>query len=125
MAEVEFVERLVLRVQGVDLDDVINSVSEKASTPSKYVNTMNKRRRPKGVKQGNSTFSLDIDAERIVDPRVPDWHALMVNRTTCKVITAPNIGPAVTYTGRVVDVQDTTSDGDSSRKISFMAWDRL
>lgn len=124
MAEVEFVERLVLRVNGVDLDDCINSVAEKAATPSKYVNTMNKRRRPKGLKQGNSTFGLDIDAERIVDSRVPDWHELMTSRQTIKVVTAPNIGPAVTYTGRVTDVSDGTSDGDSSRKITVMCWDR-
>jgi hypothetical protein len=124
VAEVEFVERLVLRVNGVDLDDVINSVSEKASTPSKYVNTMNKARRPKGLKQGNSTFGLDIDAERIVDDRVPDWHELMLKRRTCKIVSQPNVGKAVTYTGRVTDVVDGTSDGDSSRKITFMAWDR-
>ncbi len=124
MADVEFVERLILRVRGVDLDDCILSVAEKADTPSKYVNTMNKKRRPKGVKQGNSTFGLEIDAERIADARIPDWHGLLTSRETIKVVSAPNVGPAVTYTGKVVSVNDSTSDGDSSRKVSVMCWDR-
>jgi hypothetical protein len=122
--EVVFVERLVLRVNGVDLDDCINSVTEEGATPSKYVNTMNKARRPKGVKQGNSTFDLAVNAERIVDATIPDWYGLMVNRTTVQIVTAPNIGPAVTYTGRITKVTDRTSDGDSSRDITVMCWQR-
>lgn len=124
MAEVEFVERLILRVDGVDLDDCINSVDESADTPSKYVNTMSKSRRPKGLKQGNSTFGLDVNAERIVDARIPDWHELLTSRKTIKIVSAPNIGKAITYTGRVTSVKDSTSDGDSSRKITVMCWDR-
>ncbi len=122
MAEVQFVERSVVQVNGVDLDDLINSVAEKSTRPTKAVNTMNKGRVAKGFKQGNNQYSLDIDAERIVDSRVPDWHTLKDNGTIIKITIRPNVGPAVTYGGcKIVDVADSTSDGDSSRKISIMA----
>lgn len=124
MAEAESVERLILRYNGVDLDDCIVAVNESTDTPTKFINTMNKRRRPRGVKQGNSVFGLDIDAERINDARIPDWHELAAKRKTIKVVTIPNVGKAVTYTGRVTSVKDGTSDGDSSRKITMMCWDR-
>lgn len=118
----EYVERVVLRVNGVDLDDVINSVSEKSTRPTRAVNTMNRRRTVRGFKQGNNQYSLDIDAERIVDQRVPDWHALKDSGTRISVIVENNLGIAVTYGGVVItDVTDTTSDGESSRRISAMA----
>lgn len=122
MADVTFIERSVVQVNGVDLDDLILSVSEKSTRPTKAVNTMNKERVAKGFKQGNNQFSLDIDAERIVDARVPDWHTLKQNGTIIKITIRYNIGPSVTYGGcKIVDVTDNTSDGDSSRKISIMA----
>ncbi len=117
----DYVERVVLRVNGVDLDDVINSVSEKSSRPTKAVNTMNKGRTVRGFKQGNNVYSMDIDAERIVDSRVPDWHALKDAGTRIAVSIVPNIGAAVTYGGGVItEVHDNTSDGESGRKISVM-----
>jgi hypothetical protein len=117
----EYVERLVLRVNGVDLDDVINSVSERSTRPTKPVNTMNKERVARGFKQGNNMYSMEIDAERIVDARVPDWHALKDAGTLITVVSQPNIGPMVTYSGgKITDVSDATSDGDSSRKISVV-----
>lgn len=117
----EYVERVVLRVNGVDLDDVINSVQEKSSRPTKPVNTMNKRRTVRGFKQGNNMYSLEIDAERINDPRVPDWHALKDAGARISIIVEPNVGRAVTYSGvAITDVTDGTSDGDSTRKISAL-----
>jgi hypothetical protein len=122
MADVTFIERSVVQVNGVDLDDLIISVSEKSTRPTKAVNTMNKERVAKGFKQGNNQYSLDIDAERIVDARVPDWHQLKDDGTVIKIIVRYNIGPSVTYGGcKITDVTDTTSDGDSTRKISIMA----
>jgi hypothetical protein len=122
MADVTFIERSVVQVNGVDLDDLIISVSEKSTRPTKAVNTMNKERVAKGFKQGNNQYSLDIDAERIVDSRVPDWHQLKDDGTVIKIIVRYNIGPSVTYGGcKITDVTDTTSDGDSTRKISIMA----
>jgi hypothetical protein len=83
---------------------------------------MNKERVAKGFKQGNNQYSLEIDAERIVDSRVPDWHALKDDGTVIKIIVRYNVGPSVTYGGcKITDVTDTTSDGDSTRKISIMA----
>lgn len=115
----DFVERLILRVNGVDLDDVIIAVSESSDRPTKPVNTMNKQRVARGFKQGNNMYALEIDAERIVDSRVPDWHALKDAGTKISVVTQPNIGPMVTYgEGKITSVKDATSDGDSSRKIS-------
>jgi hypothetical protein len=115
----EYVERVVLRVNGVDLDDVINSVSEESTRPTKAVNTMNKARTVRGFKQGNNMYSLELDAERIVDPRVPDWHALKDAGTRIGIIVQPNIGDPVSYGGGVITkVHDATSDGESSRKIS-------
>lgn len=117
----DYVERVVLRVNGVDLDDVINSVAEKSSRPTKPVNTMNKARTARGFKQGNNMYSMEIDAERIVDARVPDWHALKDAGSTIAVVVQPNIGPMVTYGGgKITDVSDGTSDGDSTRKISVV-----
>lgn len=122
MAEVQFIERSVVQVNGVDLDDLIISVSEKSTRPTKPVNTMNKARVAKGFKQGNNQFALDIDAERIVDSRVPDWHALKQNGTPIKITIRYNVGPSVTYDGcKITDVSDSTSDGDSTRKISIVA----
>ncbi len=118
----DYIERAVLRVNGVDLDDVINSVQEKSSRTTKPVNTMNRSRTVRGHKQGNNMYSLEIDAERIVDSRVPDWHALKDSGTRFNVIVEPNVGPAVTYGGVLItDVSDGTSDGDSTRKISAVA----
>lgn len=122
MADVLFIERSVVQVDGVDLDDLILSVSEKSTRPTKPVNTMNKQRVAKGFKQGNNQYSLDIDAERIVDARVPDWHALKDAGTPIKITIRYNIGPSVTYGGvKITDVTDTTSDGESTRKIAAVA----
>lgn len=122
MAEVQFVERSVVQVNGVDLDDLILSIAEKSDRPTKAVNTMNKARVAKGFKQGNNQYSLDIDAERIVDSRVPDWHVLKDAGTIVKITIRPNVGKPVTYGGcKIVSVSDNTSDGDSSRKLSVMA----
>lgn len=122
MADVAFIERSVVQVDGVDLDDLILSVSEKSSRPTKPVNTMNKARVAKGFKQGNNQYNLDFDAERIVDARVPDWHAIKDAGTIIKIIVRYNVGPSVTYGGvKITDVTDTTSDGDSTRKISAVA----
>lgn len=117
----DYVERVVLRVNGVDLDDVILSVSESSDRPTKPVNTMNKARVARGFKQGNNMYGMEIDAERIVDSRVPDWHALKDAGTKIAIIIQPNIGPMVTYgEGKITKVADATSDGDSSRKISVV-----
>ncbi len=122
MADAQFVERSVVQVNGVDLDDLINSITEKSTRPTKAVNTMNKARVAKGFKQGNNQYTLDLDAERIVDARVPDWHQLKDDGTIIKITIRPSVGKPVTYSGcKIVDVADATSDGDSSRKISVMA----
>lgn len=122
MADVTFIERSVVQVNGVDLDDLILSVAEKSTRPTKPVNTMNKERVSKGFKQGNNQYSLDLDAERIVDARVPDWHALKDAGAVLKITIRYNVGPSVTYGGcKIQSVDDTTSDGDSTRKISIMA----
>lgn len=122
MADPLFVERSVVQVNGVDLDDLINSVSESSTRSTKPVMTMNKARVAKGFKQGNNLYTLDIDAERIVDSRVPDWHALKDAGTIIKIVVRPNVGRAVTYSGcKVVEVSDSSSDGDSSQKLKIMA----
>lgn len=120
--DVQFVERAILQVNGIDLDDVILDVSEKSSRPTKPVNTMNKGRVAKGFKQGNNQYGLDITAERIVDARIPDWHALKDAGTIMKIVLRYNVGPSVTFGGvKISDVVDNTSDGDSSRKITAVA----
>jgi hypothetical protein len=122
MPEVQFIERSVVQVNGVDLDDLILSVGEKSTRPTKPVNTMNKGRVAKGFKQGNNQYSLDIVAERIVDARIPDWHALKDAGAVIKIQVRYNVGPSVTYDGcKITDVSDDTSDGDSNRKISVVA----
>lgn len=120
--DVAFIERSVVQVNGVDLDDLILSVSEKSSRPTKPVSTMNKARVVKGFKQGNNLFSLDIKAERIVDARVPDWHALKQAGAIIKITIRYNVGPSVSYGGcKITDVDDSTSDGDSARDIKIVA----
>lgn len=118
----EYVERVVLRVNGVDLDDVILEVDEDSNRPTKPVNTMNKARTVRGFKQGNNMYSLTIKAERIVDSRIPDWHALKDAGTKIGVIVEPNVGNAVSYGGVLItSVKDTTTDGDSTRTITAVA----
>lgn len=122
MADPLFVERSVVQVNGVDLDDLINSVSETSTRATKPVMTMNKARVAKGFKQGNNLYTLDIDAEQIVDSRVPDWHALKDAGTIIKITVRPNVGRAVSYGGcKVVEVTNSSSDGDSSQKLKIMA----
>jgi len=122
MADPQFVERSVVQVNGVDLDDLINSISETSTRATKPVMTMNKSRVAKGFKQGNNLYTLDLDAERIVDARVPDWHALKDAGTIIKITIRPNVGRPVTYSGcKIVEVSDSTSDGDSTRKLKVMA----
>ena len=122
MSEVQFVERSIVQVAGVDLDDLILSVSEKSSKALKEVNTMNKGDVVKGFKKGNSKYMLDIDAERIVDDRVPDWHGLMQRGDRFKITIRYNVGKPVSYGGCMVEsIGDATSEGDSSRKIAIRA----
>lgn len=122
----EYVSRVTLRVLGVDLDDVVVSISIKSSTPLKPVNTMNKKRRARGVKRANSNFGLDLDCERINDPTVPDWHVLRENKTPFALIETPDNGEKAVefYPCYVTDCTDGASDGDSSRKVSVLALDR-
>lgn len=121
----DYVNRITLRVGGVDLDDVIVSLSEKDSVPTKPVNTMNKRKTARGFKQANSNYSLDADCEQIFDPTVPNWHVLKDKRIRFTIVKTPDVGVPVTYGSCVVtDVQDSTSDGDSSQKVSIMALTR-
>ncbi len=122
MAEVQFVERSIVQIKGVDLDDLVLSVSEKASKALKEVNTMNKADVVKGFKKGNSKYMLDLDVERIVDSRIPDWHVLMQTGERFKITIRYNVGKPVTYDGCMIEsVADATSEGDSSRKISVRA----
>lgn len=120
--EVLFVERAVVQVRGVDLDDLIISVSETSTKALKEVNTMNKGDIVKGFKKGNTKYGLSIDAERIVDDRVPDWFELLRTGERFKIAIRYNVGKAVTYGGCMVEsIGDATSEGDSSRKISIKA----
>jgi len=122
VADVQFVERSVVQVKGVDLDDLILSVSETSSKALKEVNTMNKGDVVKGFKKGNSKYMLNIDAERIVDSRVPDWHDLMQRGEIFKITIRYNVGKPVTYGGCMIEsVSDSTSEGDSSRRIAIKA----
>jgi hypothetical protein len=117
----EYVERLTLRIKGIDLDDIIVSLSEKASRAAKPVNTMNKERVAKGVKRPNRGYSLDLDCEQD-DPPTVDWYALLDSGEKFKVIKTPSVGKPVTWSDCVVtDVSDSTSDGDSGRKVSVWA----
>lgn len=121
----DYRQRITMTVFGVDLDDTILSLVEKDSTPTKLVKTMNKRKEARGYKQGNSEYSLDVDAEPIVDPTIPDWHALKKNRTRFTIARTDDLGVKVIYGQCVVtDVTDSTSDGDSSLKLSILALTR-
>lgn len=122
MAETQYIERAVLQVNGVDLDDIINSIDEDGDRPTKAVHTMNKRRVARGFKQSNNQYKLEIDAERIVDSRIPDWHGMKDAGTRFKISIRYNIGKPVTYEGCVVtSVKEKTADGDSTQRISVMA----
>lgn len=118
----DYVQRLTLRAFGVDLDDVIVSCSETDAVTTKVVNTMTKAKTGRGFKQGNSNYGLELDAEQINDPIVPNWHTLKDKRTRFVIVKTPDVGPVVTYEACVVtDVKDSTSDGDSSRKVTVIA----
>ena len=120
--DVQFVERSVVQVNGVDLDDLILGVTETGERVTNPVNTMNKQRVAKGFKQKNNMYELEVDAERIVDARVPDWHALKDAGTIIGIKLRYNIGRPVTYGGcKISKVLDTTTDGESTRKISIKA----
>lgn len=121
-----YVSRVTLRVLGKDLDDVVVSMSAKSSSPTKPVNTMNKKRRARGIKTANSNFSVDLDCERINDATVPDWHVLRSNNTPFTLVETPDNGDKPVEYGPcyITDVADSASDGDSSRKVTVLVLDR-
>lgn len=118
----QYIERCTLRVLGVDLDDVINSIEESSDRPTKVVNTMNKGRVGRGFKQGNNGYVLSLNAEQIFDPIVPDWHDMKDTGKVFSLVKVPSVGPSITYSGcKITSVKDSTSDGDSTRSISVTA----
>lgn len=124
MADTEalFIESSTLQVNGVDLDDMINEVSEQNAANLKDVNTMNKAGEVRGFKQGNIRRSISVKAERLVDPRVPDWHGLMEKKKYFKMIIRYNVGRAVTYSScRVDSIAETSTEGDSSVTLTIRA----
>lgn len=118
----DYVQRITLRAFGKDLDDVIVSCAETDDVPTKPVSTMNKAKEVKGFKQANNQYGLELDAEQINDPTVPDWHDLKDSRVRFTIVKVPDVGLPITYSGCVVaSVKDNTSDGDSGVKVSIMA----
>lgn len=118
----EYREYVTLRVAGVDLDDVVSSVSESSSRKTTPVHTMNRRRTVRGFRQGNNTYGLTIEAENIVDDRVPDWHALKDAGVRVAIVRTPNVGKVVTYGGVLItNIEENSSDGEASLRITAMA----
>ncbi len=122
MADPQFIERAVLQVGGIDLDDIIIDVAEQAEFTLKESNTMNKGDVVKGFKQGNSKYTLNVKAERIIDARVPNWHELGRTKKYFKIQLRYSAGPGRTYERcRVQSVKDSTSEGDSQQDIVVRA----
>ena len=120
-----YVDSIILRVVGVDLDDVIVKVDEEISRSVKAVNTLNRKRRARGFKRANVIIKLTLEVEQIDDERAPNWHQMLVDGTEFDVIKKPNAGKTVYYTGCTVEsISDSNQDGDSSRKISLAVLDR-
>lgn len=119
----DYVDRIILRVGGVDLDDVIVEFTESRKRKTSAVNTMSKTRTAKGFKRGNLMYSGTMKVEEIDDPRVPDWDALQESGAQIEVIKIPSVGKTITFGGFVVgeDISDTYTDGDSNRTISWQA----
>lgn len=122
----EYVDQIILRVDGVDLDDVIVEFTESRKKSTKPVNTMNKKRIAKGYKRGNRHFSGTMKVEEIDDPRIPDWDELQRTGKKIQVVKKPNVGKPVTFIDFVVgdDLSDNYSDGDSGRTLSWNSLDR-
>jgi hypothetical protein len=122
----EYVDQIILRYNGIDLDDVIVEFSESRKKGAKPVSTMNKRRVAKGYKRSNRMFNGTMKVEEIDDPRVPDWDELQRLGTKIQIIKIPSVGKKVTFIDFIVgeDITDSYSDGDSSRTVSWMALDR-
>jgi hypothetical protein len=121
----EYVDSLILRVDNVDLDDVIVELNDTTDVSSTPVNTMNRRRVARGYKQKNTNFTLELKVEQIDDPRVPDWHVLAASRKRFTIVKTPNVGSVITYMKCIATkVADTTSAGDSSRSVSVLALER-
>jgi hypothetical protein len=119
----EYVDRIILRVGSVDLDDVILEFTESRKKSAKPVNTMNKERVAKGYKRGNRMFSGTMKVEEIDDDRIPDWDTLQEKNTKITIVKIPNVGKKITFYDLIVgdDLSDTYSDGDSSRTFSWLA----
>jgi len=121
----DYRSRLFMRVLGKDLDDTLVSVAERKSTPTKPVKTMNKKNRARGVKRAASEYTLDVDAEPIDDPSIPDWDKLRELGTPFTIGCTPDVGAPYEYDPCYVsEVQDNTSDGDSSKKLTIIALGR-
>lgn len=120
--EAQFIESSTLQVEGIDLDDMINEVAEQADANLKDVNTMNKAGDVRGFKQGNTKYTLQVKAERLVDARVPDWHGLMRSKKYFKMALRFNVGKPRTYSScRVNSIAETSTEGDSTLNLTIRA----
>ena len=121
----EYVDYIRLQIGGRSLDDIIESVTETSGRAVKAVNTMNRARVAQGYKRGNRTYELEIKAEDLVDPSLPNWEALKDTGVLFDVVKVPSAGATVTYSGVTVSkVVRNAQDGDSTVTISAMALTR-
>jgi hypothetical protein len=122
-----YVEGVIITIDGVDYDDVVNSTSEEAATPTKKSNTMNKRRRARGFKQGNDDFKFSMNCERLeaITGGALSWEQMRDQRKRFNAHFKPSVGKSYTYGPCVVEsVSDKTSAGDSSQDVSVQALDK-
>jgi hypothetical protein len=86
---------------------------------------MNRARVSQGYKRGNRTYELEIKAEDLDDPSLPNWEALKDSGLLFDVVKVPSAGPKVTYSGvTVTKVVSNAQDGDSTVTISALALTR-
>lgn len=121
----DYVDYIRLQIGGRSLDDIIESVTETSGRAVKAVNTMNRARIAQGYKRGNRSYELEIKAEDLVDPSLPDWEALKDTGALFTIVKVPSSGPSVTYAGVTISkVVRNAQDGDSTLTISAMALTR-
>ena len=121
-----YVEKIILVLNGRQLDDTVESVSSTIERKVTAVNTMNRAGTAKGFKRGNTTYTLEIKTHPIDDASLPNWETIQRTGTELTLIEVPSSGKNVTWRRVTINrIAQSNADGDVTKTLSAMAIDRI
>ena len=121
----EYCDSIVMRIRGVDLDDVIISLKDNKSRKLSPVETLSASPWARGFKAGSILGTLQITAHDAVGDTVPDWDSLqrtgeeIESITKTPVANGVKLSPHTYYRCRVGDVNRSHSRGDGTVDVTI------